>query len=455
MRIQLDPLHLASQPPGAPQAAYPSLLRAWYSVVLLAALYFISYADRASLRLLVTPIQKEFGISDVEFGFLIGTTFAIMYVVFGLLLSPLADRYNRKWLIIAGGLTWTVSTVLSAFAGKYSHLLVLRVGLAIGEAALTPAAISMIGDLFPRERRAAPTSLYTSAGAAGATGAFLLAALLLRFLAGSEGAWAIAALQTPWRAALFWVGVPGVFMVLLFGATVREPARREALPQAAQAGQPEAGAPTADRRLLTGLIVAFTLFAYVPHGFFSWYSTILVRSHQLAVADAGSWFGSIGVIAMGAGVLSAPLLLRAAGRLWAARAENRLFLAALLLLMPLVLAALNGRSLVLALVGLAPTMFLVGLIAVLPFVAIQLHAPDRLRARLAALMIMLSNIFGMGLSPLVTGLLAKVPGIDGLGRALAAGSLVALFLAVCVLWLEGRRDAGQRVLPPASMRAVR
>lgn len=155
-------------------------VRAWWTVALLSALYVLSFIDRLILALLVSPLKAGFGVSDVQLGLVFGPAFGVFYAVLGLPLARVADRGDRRRLIITGVLLWGFATIASGFAGTFALLIVLRIGLAIGEAALTPAAYSMIGDLFAPHRRTLAASIYSGIGNAGAFASFILGSMVIR-----------------------------------------------------------------------------------------------------------------------------------------------------------------------------------------------------------------------------------------------------------------------------------
>jgi predicted MFS family arabinose efflux permease len=99
---------------------------AWWTVVLLGVLAVVSFVDRLALALLVDPIKADLGVSDTQMGLLLGASFAFMYAIFGLPLSLVADRGNRRWLIFAGVMVWTTLTVVSGFATSFAVLLLCR-----------------------------------------------------------------------------------------------------------------------------------------------------------------------------------------------------------------------------------------------------------------------------------------------------------------------------------------
>ena len=199
----------------------------WYVVILLAILSIVSYADRLVLGILVEPIKAELGVSDTAMGFLLGFSFAMVYAVLALALARVADRWNRKRLILIGVVIWSIMTSASAFADGYWPLAFCRLGVGIGEAALGPAALSMIADLFKQERRHVPLSLFLAAGVVGSTGAYIIgggAIMLVNNM--SDTTLPIVGELSAWRLVFLFMGLPGLILSALMLFTVKEPKRR-------------------------------------------------------------------------------------------------------------------------------------------------------------------------------------------------------------------------------------
>src|SRR5579864_8443707 len=158
---------MAAQPEPLPtrspeQSDEPSSLRyAWYVVGVLTVFYSFSFIARAIFSLLVQPIRRDLHINDTQVGILVGFTFSVVYTFLGVPLGRLADIYSRRLIIGAGVVMWSLFTAASGFAQTYSQMLWLRMGVGAGEAALSPAAYSLIADYFPRKRLATAISVYS------------------------------------------------------------------------------------------------------------------------------------------------------------------------------------------------------------------------------------------------------------------------------------------------------
>ena len=158
----------------AAETGYPSRPYAWTVVAILIATAVLSYTDRQVLSLLVDPIRGELGISDTQVSLLLGTAFAVVYGIAGIPLGVLADRTSRRNLIFAGVLVWSCGTLACGFSHSFGQLFAARIVVGLGEAVLSPAAISLISDYFPPSRRGTAVGFFLSGIAMGIGAAILI-----------------------------------------------------------------------------------------------------------------------------------------------------------------------------------------------------------------------------------------------------------------------------------------
>ena len=166
---------------------YPNPRHAWYMVILLTVAYVFSFVDRYVLGLLIEPIKADLNLTDTQIGLLLGPAFAIFYATMGLPLGWLADRKRRTAIVAAGVFVWSIATAASGLAKSFAHMFAARMAVGIGEATLSPCAMSMISDSFPKERRGRPIAFYTMALSLGAALASLLSASVLVWAKRSDG----------------------------------------------------------------------------------------------------------------------------------------------------------------------------------------------------------------------------------------------------------------------------
>lgn len=204
---------------------YPSPTRAWTMVGLLTVAYVFSFIDRYVLGLLTEPIRADLGLTDFQFSLLLGPAFAIFYATMGLPLGWLADKRRRTWIVGAGVALWSAATVASGLAKNFGHMFLARMSIGVGEATLSPCAMSMISDSFPKERRAKPIAFYTMALSLGAGIASLLSAAVLQWAKTVEGIdLPLVGTVKPWQFTFFVVGFPGLILAVFF-FFLREPPR--------------------------------------------------------------------------------------------------------------------------------------------------------------------------------------------------------------------------------------
>ena len=207
------------------EAAYPDRTYAWYVVGVLTFIYVFSFLDRVILNLLVAPIRRDLGISDTQMSVLIGFAFALFYVGLGIPLGRIADSRSRRGLVAGGFALWSLFTAGCGLAGNYSQLMLMRMGVGVGEASLGPAAYSMITDYFPPQRRGAAMGVYHLGVYLGSGLAFVLGGFVTVFVAG-QAEWTLPLIGNvrSWQVVFFLLGLLGLVSVPIM-ATVREPVR--------------------------------------------------------------------------------------------------------------------------------------------------------------------------------------------------------------------------------------
>ncbi len=408
----------------------------WYVVGVLIVAYTFSYVDRTILTLLVKPIRETLQISDTQISLLHGLAFALFYTVLGIPIARLADRANRTRIIIVGIVVWSLMTALCGLARSFMQLFLARVGVGVGEAALSPAAYSIMGDYFRGPALARALSFYTSAIYIGAGLALMIGGAVISTVAPMDLPW-IGRLE-PWQVVFLFVGLPGVLVAVLL-LTVREP-ERTALAGGAAAGQgmplPEVLRYLRDRAGAYGLLVAaFSVSALMWNGAMAWIPTFFIRQHGWTAAEVGLRFGPVLLVCGTAGVIFGGLLggwLAARGR---PDANPRVGLVSAALILPAgVIAPLlgdaNASLAVFAVFAFAGSM---------PYgaagAALTEITPNQMRAQVIALYFFVQNLAGIGFGPTVVALLTdRVFGDDlAVGQSLVVVTAVAAPLSALLI----------------------
>ena len=164
---------------GISDQPWPSSGKAWYAVGILVIAFIFSFVDRIIIALLVEPIKRDLGVSDFGIGMLQGLAFAVFYALVGIPIGRWADRRSRRWIIGVGIFLRSVMTATCGLARNFWHLFLARVGVGVGQAALSPAAYSMIADYFPKEKLGRALGVYQAGAFVGAGIAFLVGGLVI------------------------------------------------------------------------------------------------------------------------------------------------------------------------------------------------------------------------------------------------------------------------------------
>lgn len=435
---------MSSQPghdlePDQAALPWPNPRYAWYVVTLLMIATTLSFIDRQVIALLVGPIKSDLGLTDFEFSLLLGPAFAVFYAVMGLPLGRLADRRSRRGVIAAGVFFWSLATVTCGLARNFGQLFLARVSVGVGEAALSPAAYSMISDYFPREKLSRALSVYFLGIYIGSGLALVLGGAVIDMAtAAGEITLPIVGILQPWQTTFVVMGLPGILFVLLL-FTVSEPVRRG---RAADTHVPLGEVfqyMAARKRLYGSHFAAFSLHAMLGWASFGWTPEFFVRRFGTDSADIGYQYGLLVLTFGSVGLLFGGWLadrMEARGR---ADAKIRVALYGNIgLLLPAGLFPFmpsEGS----ALFVLAIAIFFIAFPYGNAVAALQIVTPNRMRGLVSAIYLFVINIIGLGLGPPMVAALTQFvfADPDKLGWSLAVAGAITVpasigFLLLCL-----------------------
>jgi MFS family permease len=290
----------------------------------------------------------------------------------------------------------------------FTAMLLLRMGVGVGEAALSPAAYSLITDYFPRDRLATALSVYSMGIYLGSGLAYLLGGLVVAY-ASTQATWNIPLLGAlrPWQLIFFLVGLPGIALSPLL-LTIREPAPHGEAPRHTTVPIRQVFSYIFEnRRTFFFHNIGFGLLALSSYASGAWVPEFYRRSFHWSIATIGVVYGTFVAVFGCIGIVSAGRVadyLRMRGR-----ANATLFVGAVI---GLVSIPLN------CLVYLAPsaawaTFWLVFgcVLTAAPFgvaaAAVQQMMPATMRAQASAVYLFSINIIGLGAGPTAIGVLTQ------------------------------------------------
>ncbi len=399
----------------------------WAWLAFLTLLNVLNFVDRTLIAALAPLLIADLGLTRAQIGLLAGFAFVVLYTLVGLLLGVAADRWRRAPLVAAGLALWSAMTALSGLARGFAQLALPRLFVGVGEATLTPSALSMLGDLFPPRRLGLASGIYYTGVPLGSAVSLIAASWI--------------APRYGWRACFVVLGVAGLVAALGFLA-LREPRRRTLAASATvpRAGDlvRELGRALASRRELALTLAGGALFCYGSASAIH-VVTWLVEERAFPYAEAALTAGLVGIAAGLVGNLAGGAFTDACARRWPngrlrALVALALFFAAasplFYLLPPRTPLFYLGWFLSSAGAGAWFGPF---------FAALQELAPAATRASAVALGLLTINLLGVGPGPLVTGMIGDARGLTA-GLVLSLGVVA---LAAVPFALAARRSVGE------------
>jgi MFS family permease len=404
-----------------------------YKTYLLVVLMFIlafNFVDRLALGLVLENIKTDLHLSDTQLGLMSGIAFALFYSVMGIPIARWADRGNRITIISLTVALWSIMVVGCGFARSFLQLLLIRIGVAVGQAGCAPTSFSLISDHFTRAERPAASAIYTLGGPLS----FLLGYFPAGWLNEAYG----------WRVTFMVLGLPGLALAAVAALTLKEPRfprpnsfAANAVPAFAakpcqsvtdsirQPSLKEVCAALWKVPTFRHLLLCYSVLELFTSGILQWQPTFFLRSYGLKTGELGTWFAIIYGVG---GILGTYWGGQLASRGGARNERLQLKASALVyVVLGFVSTAIYiTHSYHLAFLEL--TAFAIGMFSISGplWATIQTVVPEKMRATAIALIYLVANLIGAGCGPLAVGALsdAMVPwaGEESLRYALLAVS---------------------------------
>lgn len=416
-----------------------------YALIVLFIIYTLNFLDRQVVSILAEPIKNDLKLADWQLGLMTGFAFAFLYTILGLPIARISERANRPLLIGCAVAIWSGFTALCGLAQNFWQLVLARVGVGVGEAGCSPPAMSLIADYAPKEQRASALAVYLMGAPVGG---------LLGMAMGG-----VVADHWGWRAAFLVAGAPGLVVALLAGLTLVEPRKR--LTQEQRVSVQEQAPPLkealkefARSRTYWFVVSAVTMKAFISYGTTAFIGSFFFRNHadELASLSASVGLQSAGFLGLALGLVTG--LVGAFGTWGGGHLADRLgkndlrgymVLPAVgaIVAIPFSLTALSVDSLPLALAIFVIPSLLNAVWQGPAYATIQGLVQPRTRATATAVLLFVANLVGLGLGPLIVGIMSDVIS-NALGGDPAASVrwsliVVALFGLPCGLLFWGAR----------------
>ena len=422
---------------------YPSSGEANYLLGLMFLAYVVSFIDRQVLGVLVGPIKADLELSDFQFSLLQGAAFAILYSVMAIPLGRLADTKNRKLIVAIGVFGWSLMTIGCGMAKNFGQLFVMRMGVGVGEAALSPAAYSMIADSFTREKLTRAMAIYKAGLYVGGGLALVLGGYIYDYYDAIPNlSFPLLGAVNAWQATFVSVGLPG-FMLSFMILFIKEPTRKGMIraddgtqPASLKIREVFAFMFIEHRQLYISLFVGCSILAIVGAGYSSWFTEMLIRNFSLQRSHAGSLVGSVIIFSGLLGVFSGPVFVGYFQRRNFADSNMRVLMFLSIALIPTSIAAPQMSSHVMALVLLSVTVFFQASYMGVAAAAVQMVTPNQMRGQATAVYMFATNMLGLALGSTMVAVLTDFVFVDegALMHSLSLISAVLLPMAAWIFW---------------------
>ena len=367
----------------------------YFVLGVLTTVYSFNFIDRQLLVILQESIKAEMGLSDTQLGLLSGFSFAIFYVSFGIPLAKLADSWIRRDVIVISLTIWSSMTAVSGFAQNFIHLLLARIGVAIGEAGGSPPAHAMVSDIFNQQQRATALAIYSTGINIGILFGFLLGGWINEFYG--------------WRIAFLVVGLPGIALAIFLKLAVAEPTRGMAEEKVDEGSAPKLNETLKllwSRKSFRHLSIACGIHAFVSYGAGNFIPSLFLRLHDIETGELGTWL-ALSSVAGGIGTFMGGYLSDRLGKQdprwyqWVPAITTLIYL-------PFTLFIYLTDQTYLALM----TTFITGMLFnayLAPNLAITHSLVGlRMRAMSSAILFFILNFIGLGFGPMVIGFVSDM-----------------------------------------------
>jgi MFS family permease len=414
------------------------------AVGILLLFFIFSYIDRNILAIVVDPVRTSIGLSNQQMGLLIGVALASAYAAAGIPFGWLVDRYDRRFILFCGVVCWGIATAACGYSQTFEQFFILRMLIGVGEASLMPAAQSLIGDLFSRDRLGIAFSTFSMGPFIGAGVSLIVGGWLVHELV-QQGAIPLPGLSTaePWRAVFVIVGLVGAALSCLI-FLFPEPVRNRGLQPAASSAASAEGLFSFLRRrwkIWAVFAIVFGGMTICNGALIFWQPTYMSRYFHWNPAEYGLALGLTSGPAGILGLIVSGTIVDRMGKRGIKDAPLRYYLTILVVTTPLVLIALLSSNvwIYLGLIWVAQfgTINMVGL----GLLSVQLTTPQHLRGRVAALLTtVVMTLIGASIGASLPAYIARNVLHDEvrLGHSIAVIFAVFAPLAIAALLL-GRR----------------
>ena len=419
----------------------------WWVVFVLTLVMLVSFIDRQIISLIIEPMKADLHLTDAQAG-LLYSGFSLFYALACIPLAWLIDRGNRTRILSICLVLWTLFTMAGGVLHSFWSIFLARVGVGIGEASVTPAAHSIIGDLMPKRSIPLAITIFQGGAILGTGLAFIFGGLVVATVRYADPIeLPVFGLIHAWQLSFFIVAAPG-FVVLLLLKTIREPKRTTdestALDNITKITL--RNFYRGNWKTILSHHAGFACLVLMGHAFVFWTPSFFERTHGVPAENAAIIYGFIFIIAGSIATIGSAKLAQIR---MAKGSSESLVIIAMLGALGLIISVASiqfAQSAFTAFALYVPALFFLNVPFGLSFVALPLIAPAHLRGRVAAIYMVTISV-GNALGPPITGYLSEYVFTekDGLIQALRVVTSCFGIAGIAILFM-GRKYFGESIV---------
>ena len=384
--------------------SYPDKKYGYSAVGILTLAQIFAFIDRQIPSMLVEPIKQDFNLTDSQIALLGGAAFSIFYAIMALPIGYAVDRYKRTRVLGIGIFLWSLMTALAGLANSFGRLFGARIGVAVGEAVMAPTSVSLVSDYFPENKQGKPMGIITSGVYIGIGITLLGGGFLIDYLTELGGLnLPLIGYVKPWQATFMIVGVPGLFVAL--GAfLLTEPKRFD---EKVGQGNMEVRKNVflhinEHKKTLLPMFGGLIFMALIFYSFTFWAPTMMIRTYNISLTEAGFFLGIITIISSIAGTIFSGSVVDYLRNKNYRDAPVRAAMFAVLLAFPPIVLLSFVSSEIAAWICISIYLFFISSFAPLGLLAVSGVSSGNVKGQLAAIHAFLMMAFGLSIGPQLT-----------------------------------------------------
>ena len=384
--------------------SYPDKKYGYSAVGILTLAQIFAFIDRQIPSMLVEPIKQDFNLTDSQIALLGGAAFSIFYAIMALPIGYAVDRYKRTRVLGIGIFLWSLMTALAGLANSFGRLFGARIGVAVGEAVMAPTSVSLVSDYFPENKQGKPMGIITSGVYIGIGITLLGGGFLIDYLTELGGLnLPLIGYVKPWQATFMIVGVPGLFVAL--GAfLLTEPKRfDEKVEQGNIEGRQNVFLHINEhKKTLLPMFGGLIFMALIFYSFTFWAPTMMIRTYNISLTEAGFFLGIITIISSITGTIFAGSVVDYLRNRNYRDAPVRAAMFAVILAFPPIVLLSFVNTEIAAWICIFIYLFFISSFAPLGLLAVSGVSRGNVKGQLAAIHAFLMMAFGLSLGPQLT-----------------------------------------------------